>query len=96
MERIRNLENLLNSAELLAEPENKDLVQLGSWVTILERESTEPETYRLVSPAETDPLTGSMSNQSPLGKALMNQRVNDSVIAQSPDGPIEFKIIAIS
>ncbi len=90
--RIRSLQTLLSSAEMLAEPEAKDVAQLGSRVTVVEGDA-EPETYRIVSPAEADPLSGYISNVSPLGKALLGRQVGDQVIVSSPDGPIEFRIV---
>jgi len=93
--RIRSLERLLTSVEFLPEPENKETIQLGSRVTIIEGDS-EPETYRIVSPAEANPLNGFISHVSPLGMALMGHRVGDRVVVASPDGPIEFRIEAIS
>lgn len=93
--RIRSLETLLSSAKVLAEPEAKDVVQLGSKVTVAEGDA-EPETYRIVSPAEADPLSGYISNVSPLGKALLGRRAGDLVVVSSPDGPLEFRIVGLS
>lgn len=92
--RIRSLETLLASAEVLAEPETKDVVQLGSRVTVVEGDA-EPETYRIVSPAEADPLSGFISHVSPLGKALIGRQVGDQVVVASPDGPIEFRVVEL-
>ena len=92
--RIRNLENLLATFEILVEPESKDVVQLGSLVTVIEGDY-EPESYRIVSPAEADPLKGCISHVSPLGRMLMGGHVGEQVVVESPDGPIEFRIIAI-
>lgn len=92
--RIRSIESLLRGAEMLEEPDTKDVVLLGSRVTVIEGDY-EPETYRIVSPAEADPLNGFISNASPLGKALMGHQVGDRVMVQSPDGPTEFRIDAI-
>ena len=93
--RIRKLKYLLSSAQILQEPESADHVQLGSRVTIVEGDG-EPESYRIVSPAEADPLNGYISYASPLGKMLMGQTVGDDVMVQSPDGPLQFRIVNIS
>jgi transcription elongation factor GreA len=93
--RIRRIESHLESAQILDEPESADVVQLGSRVTVVEGEQ-EPETYRIVSPVEADPLAGSISYRSPLGKALMGHSVGDQVVVESPDGAIEFRISAIN
>lgn len=94
--RIFKLETLLASAEVLQEPENTDVVQIGSRVTIMESESEEPETYRIVSPAEADPLTGYISHVSPLGRALIGRSVGDVLTVSTPQGPIEFRVEEIS
>jgi transcription elongation factor GreA len=90
--RIRKLQSLLASAEVLREPETTDVVQIGSRVTIVEVDVDEPETYRIVSPAEADPLNGFISHVSPLGRSLMGQKAGDVVTVNTPQGPIEFRI----
>jgi len=92
--RIRSLENVLASVEYLPEPGNTETVEMGSWVTVVEG-NYEPETYRIVSPAEADPLDGFISYVSPLGKALMGHRAGDQVVISAPDGAIEFRIVKI-
>jgi transcription elongation factor GreA len=90
--RIRKLQTLLSSAEVLEEPESTDEIQIGSRVTIVEVDVGEPETYRIVSPAEADPLTGYISHVSPLGKALIGRGVGDVVTVNTPQGQIDFRI----
>jgi transcription elongation factor GreA len=63
-------------------------------VTIVE-EGGEPETYHLVGSAEADPRQGRISNQSPLGRALLGKRVGDTVTVSAPAGVLSFQIIAI-
>jgi len=92
--RIRNLQNLLTTFEILVEPESNDVVQLGSLVTVVEGDY-EPESYRIVTPAEADPLRGCISHVSPLGRMLMGGHAGEQVVVESPDGPIEFRIVAI-
>jgi transcription elongation factor GreA len=92
--RVRNLRNILAAAEVLEEPANKEVVQLGSRVTVVEG-NYEPETYRIVTPPEADPLNGFISHVSPLGRALLDHHVGDTVTVKSPDGLIEFQILEI-
>ena len=92
--RIRSLEILLATSRILAEPENKEVIQLGSRVTVVEGDY-EPETYRIVTSVEADPPHGYLSHVSPLGKQVMGRQVGDQVVVDSPDGPIEFRITAI-
>jgi transcription elongation factor GreA len=69
-------------------------VGIGSRVTVAE-EDGEPETYHIVGSVEADPKRGRVSNQSPLGKALLGHRVGDEVIVNIPDGVLRFRITAI-
>jgi transcription elongation factor GreA len=92
--RIRNLESLLTTFEILVEPESNDVVQLGNLVTVAEGDH-EPESYRIVGPAEADPLKGCISHVSPLGRMLMGGHAGEQVVVESPDGPIKFRIMAI-
>lgn len=94
-DRISRLEEILASAKILEAPEHTGVVQLGSQVVVIEGES-EPEVYRIVSPAETDPARGFISDQSPLGRALINRSAGDLITIQSPDGPVEFRLLAVN
>ena len=96
--RIQYLENLLRNAAIIED--NGDAgapteVQPGTKVTI-QAEGETPETYRIVGPAEADPRSGRISNESPLGAALMGRRKGETVRVQTPAGEWEVKIIKIS
>lgn len=93
--RIMTLEKILENAVIIERPEGSDRVCLGSKVTLLEEGNTEPETYMIVGSTEADPLQGRISNESPLGKALMGAKVGDTVVVNAPAGRIVFKIISI-
>ncbi len=92
--RILTLETILKSVVIIEEGGPADRVGIGSRVTVVEEEG-EPETYHIVGYAEADPKSGRISNQSPLGKALLGYRVGDEVIVNAPDGILCFRIIAI-
>lgn len=90
--RIRYLEGLLRSATIIEdEATSGGVVRVGSEVTIQE-EDLEPETYRIVGPAEANPREGRISNESPLGSALLGKKVNQKVKYQTPDGALTVKI----
>ncbi len=93
--RIITLEKILENAVVIEKPEGTDKVCLGSKVTLLEEGKTEPETYTIVGSTEADPLQGRISNESPLGKALMGARVGDRVVVNAPAGRIVFRVISI-
>jgi transcription elongation factor GreA len=69
-------------------------VSIGSRVTVVEEEE-EPETYHIVGSTEADPRSGRISNESPLGRALMGHQVGDEVIVDAPDGILCFRVVAI-
>src|SRR5512139_2193540 len=76
--RIQELEILLANARVIEEHEKTDVVQVGALVTIQEGDNEE-ESYTIVGPAEASPRDGRISNESPLGRALMEHRAGDSV-----------------
>ena len=92
--RIMTLEGMLKSAVLIQPAGASDNVVLGSQVTVSE-EGFEPESYTIVGSAEANPGDGRISNESPLGKALMGNRVGDRVSFDTPGGPVEVEILAI-
>jgi len=92
--RILTLETMIKNAVIIQEGKHRDQVVLGSTVTIVE-EGGEPERYHLVGSAEADPRQGRISNQSPLGRALLGKRVGDTVMVSAPAGVLSFQVIAI-
>jgi len=92
--RIQELEYLLSNAVIIEENGNTDIVSIGSHVTIQEEDFPE-ETYHLVGPAEADPSKGMISNESPIGRALMDHKVGETVEAETPGGLIKLKILKI-
>jgi transcription elongation factor GreA len=92
---IQELEYLLQNALIIDEiSNNADEVGVGSHVTIQE-EDFPPEIYHVVGAKEADPRNGRISNESPIGKALMGRKKGDIVEADTPGGKILLKIIQI-
>jgi transcription elongation factor GreA len=92
--RIKELETILRNAILIEDNVNKEVVQIGSHVTIQEG-NEEPENYHVVGPTEADPRKGRISYESPIGRALMDKKVGDFAEAEAPGGKIKFKILKI-
>ncbi len=93
--RIKELEVLLAMARVIDEtPTSADSVQVGSTVTIQE-EALEPEIYTIVGAAEANPTQGRISNESPLGKALLGRKVEDKVQVDAPAGSFVVKILKV-
>jgi len=92
--RIQELEILLANARVIDQNAKADVVQVGTRVTIQE-DTNEPEVYTIVGPAEANPRNGRISNESPLGRSLLDHRVGDSVRVEAPDGPFSVRIIKV-
>lgn len=94
--RIQELDVLLASAKIIEDNGKKksDTVQLGSKVTIKEG-NFEAETFTIVGMAEANPREGKISNESPIGKAILGHKVGDSVKVETPGGTYTVKILKI-
>ncbi len=92
--RILELEILLANARVIEENQKQDTIQVGSKVTVQE-EGVDPEEYIIVGPAEADPRQGRISNESPLGRALLEHRANDIVRVDAPAGAFTVRVIKV-
>ena len=92
--RIQEIEYLLRNAVIIEPNAGGDVVSIGSHVTIQETDGAD-ETYHVVGAKEADPRNGKISNESPIGRALMDHKVGDVVQAETPGGKISFKILKI-
>ncbi len=94
--RIVTLEKMLRNAEVIDEEEvSGDIVGLGSKVEVLDIEFDELMTYAIVGSAEADPMNGRISNESPVGAALIGHTMGDIVAIDTPDGEVSFEIKSI-
>lgn len=92
--RIQEIEALLRNVITIQKNVNRDVVSVGNHVTIQEGNSPS-ETYHVVGAREADPRNGRISNESPIGRALMDHKIGDVVEAETPGGKIKFKILKI-
>lgn len=93
--RIQELEILLANARIIDETAgHRDIVQVAARVTIQESDN-DPETYIIVGPAEANPREGRISNESPLGRALMDHRAGDRVKVDAPGGSFYVTILKV-
>ncbi|MAS34495.1 MAG: transcription elongation factor GreA [Anaerolineaceae bacterium] len=90
--RIQYLENVLRSAVIIQTGGAKDVVSLGSEVTIREEGTDDDETYMIVGAAEANPREGKISHESPIGSALLGQKKGATVQVETPGGVTKFKI----
>jgi len=93
--RIQELEYLLKNAVIVENNQGPvEEVRVGTRVTVQE-EPYPPETYLIVGAKEADPRNGKISNESPIGSALMGHKVGEVVTAETPAGKITLKILKI-
>jgi len=94
--RITELTNSVHTAKIIEAPTNSDIVVIGSTVTIVEEGEEDEEVYQIVGAKEANPVEGKISNESPIGKALIGSRLNDVVPVKTPGGMIDFEVVGIS
>jgi transcription elongation factor GreA len=92
--RIQYLKSILTQAEIVEDLSKADVIQIGTNVTI-ETEEKEKESYIVVGRAESDPIEGKISYESPLGSALMGHAEGEKVDVQAPGGVFTVKILKI-
>lgn len=92
--KILALEGMLSSAVIIDTDRPAGVVSLGSKITVKETGS-KPESYTLVGAAEANPKDGLISNESPLGKALLGRKIGDDVKVNAPQGTLSFRVVAI-
>ena len=94
--RIEEIEKILKNAEVVVEEEVElDKISIGCTVRILDCEFDEELEYKIVGSTEANSLKGKISNESPVGRALMGSKVSDMVKVETQVGNIEYKVLEI-
>jgi transcription elongation factor GreA len=93
--RIMTIEQMLKNAVMINATRASDTVGIGSYVSVLERGARDDDVYHIVGSAEADPIKGRISNESPVGRALLGKRVGDEVQIKIPDGVRYLKITEV-
>ena len=95
-QKMKILNYRLHNAEIIdSNAVEKNEVSLGKSVTFKELPDEEPETYTIVGAAESDPLSGKISNDSPIARSLIGHKVGEEVEIDIPAGKIKVKIIKV-
>ena len=96
--RILELEQMINTATIIDDTANKKkgVVSLGSVVVVKDMETGEEEVYTIVGTTEADPFENRISNESPVGAAILGQKVNTVVQVNTPVGELSYKIVKVS
>ena len=94
--RIEDIEKILKNAEVVVEEEvDLDKISIGCNVKILDIEFDEELEYKIVGSTEANSLKGKISNESPVGKALLGKQVGDIVKVETPGGEFGYKVLSI-
>lgn len=95
--RIIQLENMLKNAKVLDEDDlNTDMVNIGSKVKIYDFMYQEELEYSLVGSTEADPMENKISDESPLGRALLGKKTGDTIEVEAPMGLMTYRVVSIS
>ncbi len=93
--RIKELEYKLENAKIISN-DSKDTVSIGSTVTISYIDDDETEEYKIVGSLEADPFNNKISNESPIGAAIIGKKANEIVSVETPNGSFDVKIESIA
>ncbi len=91
--RIAEIEDLIKNAIVIEKSKDKNIVSLGSKVTI--KSGSKEFTYTITGSNEADPSQGKISNESPLGKAILDKKAGEEFILRTPNGETKYKILSI-
>jgi len=94
--RIAEIEEILQNASLITAKKKSGSVELGATVDLHHSETKKKVSYTIVGSVEADPLEGKISDESPIGQALMGKKVGDKVSIVTPGGNVGYEIAAIS
>lgn len=91
--RVAELEEILQNADIIKPAKSNGTIRVGSTVELKNGKTVK---YQIVGPVEADPLEGKISNESPIGAALMGKKVGDKVTIETPKGSVSYSVVAIS
>lgn len=94
--RISEIENILQNVEVIKKPKGDSKVQLGSTVKLKSKASGKTKEFQVVGTVEADPLNGKISDESPIGQALIGKKLGDEVEIVTPAETAKYKITDIS
>ena len=92
--RISELDHILRSVQIIKKPKSDGQVRLGSKVTL--KDGGKPLVYHVVGTIEADPAAGKISDESPIGKALMGKKIGDRAEIKTPVGSHSYKVVEIA
>jgi len=94
--RIGELQEILENCVVIEEDQDTDVVRMGCTVTVMDTEFGDEEAYKVVGSQEADPMNGAISEDSPLGKALLGHKEGEEILYDAPGGAFGYKIVKIT
>ncbi|MBU2562984.1 MAG: transcription elongation factor GreA [Actinobacteria bacterium] len=93
--RIEQINEILSNYIIIEKKENKGLVELGVTVVVRDVDKKRDKEFKIVSSIESDPEKNKISDESPMGRALLNKKIGDEVLVKTPEDTKRLKIIKI-
>ena len=93
--RIAEYKDLIENAEIVKDSDKTDMVGMGSTITVRDVELKEDMTFKIVGSQEADPALSKISDDSPIGKGLMDRKKGETIKIEAPAGLLKFKILKI-
>ncbi|MBC8421461.1 MAG: transcription elongation factor GreA [Actinobacteria bacterium] len=94
--RIEQISEILNNHVIIEGNNHKDIIDVGSTVEVKDLDSNKKREYMLVSSVESDPENHKISDESPMGRALLSRKVGDEVQVKTPQSMIRLKVLKIN
>ena len=94
--KIAELKNVIDNAEIIERAERVDTITLGSRVTVRDTTTGDEDCYEIVGSQEANPMQMRVSDDSPIGSALLNRKIGEIVVVTAPGGEFELEILTIS
>ena len=94
--RIEQVNEILNNYAIIKENAHKNIVEIGSTVVVRDMGKNKNSEYQIVSSVESDPEKNKVSNESPMGKAILHKKIGDEVIFKTPEATRKLKIVKLS
>lgn len=95
-DRIRTVENLLKTSQIVSKHNNGGLVDVGSTVTVRKEGTKEDRVFEIVGSEESDMSQGRLSNRSPLGEALFGRQKGETIEFETPGGKVKYAVISVA
>jgi transcription elongation factor GreA len=95
-DRISHIEQILKNAVIMETGPVAGVAHVGSTVTVLKKGTKEEKTFAIVGSEEADSISGKISNESPLGQALLGKKKGDKITVHAPKGEMEYSVVAVA